>query len=295
MTRGAWWGLALVGGLLASGGVAHADPPGAERVARARARVIEQPADVEARLALVVELIRSDRSADALAELELLEALAPGRAGTRYWHARALVAARRPAEAEDALRDALEPRELALRGELRETRGDRARALEDYLTVVALAPTIEVERRAASLLERAGRADEASELLEAAVRRTGSAVLRSEAAELARRAGRYDVALAHADALLAAAPSVRWHVLRAAILYEAGREADARRALDRAASLADALVARRGTALALTERARVREARGDLEGARVDLAQAARLAPAWDVPRRLLAALGGAR
>ncbi|MEZ4337062.1 MAG: tetratricopeptide repeat protein [Sandaracinaceae bacterium] len=276
-------------------GVAHADPPRAQRVDRARARVAERPGDLESQLALAVELIRAGRPDAALAELEVLEALAPAHGGAAYWRARALSDAGRPAEAEDALAHALDARELALRGELREERGARELALEDYQAALSQEPTIEVERRAAQLRARLGRTAEAADVLELAVRRTGSAVLRAEAAELARRAGRSDAALAHVDALLAAGDAVRWRVLRAAILHEAGREAEAREALERAAALADARVERRVTAMALTERARVREARGDLPGARADLAQASRLAPSWVVPRRLLAAMGGAR
>ncbi|MCB9594744.1 MAG: tetratricopeptide repeat protein [Sandaracinaceae bacterium] len=295
MTRRVGW---IVGILVLSAGLgttAQADRTGAERVLRARERADARPGDPEARLGLVVELVESGQPGEALAELDLLDALAPTDPRAPYWRARALVATGRPDAAEDALRDALDGPSLTLRGELREERGARALALEDYLAASAVAPAIELDVRAAHLLERLSRLDEAARILDAGARRTGSAVLRVEAAELARRMGRYDVALAHLDALAAARPSVRWELLRASILRDAGREAEAVATLARARAGADRAVERRGSALAYSERAQVRLASGDRAGARLDLERAARLAPAWVVPRQLLSSLGAGR
>lgn len=279
--------------VLAYAGTAVADPPLAQRVEAARARV--QPGDRESLLHLVIELVESGLAPEALAQLDVLEAVAPGEPRAAYWRARALVSLGRREEAEDVLRDALAPRALELRGELREERGALALALEDYLAAAAQAPSIELDLRAARLHERLGRPDEALAILEAGARRSGAAVLRSEAVALARVAGDPGRALAHVDALLAAAPSARVRVLRATILRDLGREVEARAELAQARAQADAMVAARGTALALTERAWVRIAQGDREGARRDLEQAMRLAPAWLAPRQLLATVEAGR
>ena len=290
-----WTGLAVALATLSTAAVAHADGTPEERIREARELTRRSSGDLEAQLSLVIVLVEERRAEDALSELDVLDALAPRDERSAYWRARALLALSRPQEAEEALRDAESPGALELRGQLREERGERERALEDYGAARAMRPTLDLDLAAARLLERLGRIDEAVAVLDEGVRRSSSSVLRERTAQLARRSGRYPLALRHVDALIAVAPSARWRVLRAGILVDAGRGAEAEAELDRAARDADERVERRPSALTLSERARVCIARGDSDGARRDLEQAIRLAPAWPTARRLLAQVEAGR
>ncbi len=276
---------------------AAADLPSADRIAAARAELASRPADPLPHLRLLRLLVEGAAPAEALAEADSFCALHPEDTRVEEWRARALVALSRPDEAEAALdrRVAHEPLDagaLGLRAGLRAERGDYEGAALDWDAALARGPWVDAYLGRAHALARIGEVELARVGLAEGLRRTGgAAVLREEAVALARRTGAYDEALALIDTLLARhAAASRWRVLRAAVLHDAGREAEAHRELTRALADAEAQVRRRRTPLALLERGRALLALGRRDEARADLRQAALRAPALTDARRLLAA-----
>ena len=282
---------------------ARADAPTERRVAALRERLDRAPADTATRLDLADLLERAGRADEALAELDFVDALAPNDPGAAAVRARALVGVGRTGEALEVLDRLLErteglPAAHALRAELLEELGQLPDALAERDALVALAPSVQARLDHGRLLERLGRLDEAVASYERGVlAHAGASPLRMAAIDAHRRLGHPERALAHTDALIAAARvAPRWRVLRAELLDAMGRSTEARAERERALADAERMLERRRSPLALLERGRAFLALGHTEDAARDLRQSLLRAPDQREARVLLARIpGGAR
>lgn len=274
---------------------ALADEPAEERIAELRARLARAPSDADARLRLALALELSGRPAEALAELDVFDALHPDVRDDDLLRAQVLSDLRRDADAIAILDPLIDSSPTLgaywLRARVRERAGDRAGAIEDYDAALGHGDSIDVYAARGALLEREGRLDEAAAGYEAGLAAHGGAVVLREALiRVERRRGRLDRAIAHLDVIIGAARvAPRWRVERAELLAELGRASEAERERARALGDAERMLVRRASPSALVERARARIALGQHREAIADLELALRRAPQLAEARRLLA------
>ena len=263
------------------------------QAAALRARLTSSPTDLPSRLRLARVELEAGRPGEALAELAVLDAMAPGHTEDAVVRAQALLA---NDQAEAALllleeRLTLEgPIEgLRLRARLLDAQDREEEALRDLEAIVLRGPSLDDELRRGRLLERLGRLREAAlAYREGRGRHRDAAILRLAEIRTERAQGHPDRALALLEPLLGArAVAPRLRVLRGELLREAGQTQAAEEALERALRDAERMLARRPSAMALMERGRARLALGRA-GALGDLEQALGRAPGLHEARRLL-------
>lgn len=266
--------------------IAFADPPVDDELAALDARIEAAPTDVDLLLQRAELRVRASDADGALADLRLVEAMAPG--DPRLSLLRGWIhfdgGADRRAEAELERYVALtggSPFAHAMLGRLHERNDRPLRALASYDAALSLGDDLDLYLRRGRLLERLDRLDEAAAGYEAGLVATGGAVvLRVALVELETRRGRFDRALALVDQALASAGNdARWLLRRADVLEAAGRSGEARRARLRALEEAERRVAGRPAPAALMERGRALLALGRYREAARDLTQARRRAP----------------
>lgn len=264
---------------------ALADPLLEARLASLDERIAASPTDVELLLRRAELRMRAAEPDAALADVRLVEAIAPGdpRAPMlRGWihfeqgdDARAEAALERYVARTGGTSFA-----YALLGRLHERNDRLEEALESYDAALERGDDLDVYVRRGRLLESLGRLREAVDGYEAGLAATGAVVLRVALIDVETRRGRLDRALALVDEAMGRANNDgRWLLRRAAVLEAAGRGAEARR--DRLAALAEAdrRLARRPAPAALMERGRALIALGRWAEAVTDLEQALRRAP----------------
>lgn len=290
-----WLGCVLFAALSLSL-VAHADPGVDEELADIAARVVDSPGDANLRIRYADLLRRSGRQDAALAELAIVETLAPRDA--RTWIVRGrieldrnrLEAARRSAEA--ALSLAPDDADAhILRGRALARSADFAGAVSEFDEALALRDDLEVSVERGRFLVLLGRFDEAADGYRAAlIAHSGAAVLRRALVDVELMRGDHLAALAEIDAVVAHARiRTDWLLLRAEILAALGRDREAE--ADRASALEDAerLLTRRSSPSALASRADALLALGRVDEAIHDYEQALRRAPQLEAAREGLA------
>lgn len=296
----------LVAVVLAVSTVAFADPDREDELAVLNARIAQSPANVDLLLQRAELRLLEVELDEAAADLRLVEALAPSE--PRILLLRAEIDFQRGAlaEAEVSLeayvgRTGGSYRAWFLLGAVHERRDRLDAALHSYDQALAFGDDVDLYLARGRVLEATGRLDDAGRNYETGIQATGGAVvLRMELADVARRRGDVDEALAQLDPILRRARvRTRWLLLRAEILEEAGRTAEARRAREEALSDAERLLARRHSPAALAARGQALLALGRATEAERDLTQALRRAPRMTDARTALAEArrlaGGAR
>lgn len=260
-----------------------------ERIAALTRKIKQRPADARLyvlRAEVYRHLGRYDR---ALRDLAVVERLEPGNESLPCERALTLSAMgpNRKKGTEDFSRSAadclaVDPTRtdvLVARARHAEALGDVEAALHDWHAAWTLRAAPDLASGYALALERSGRVNEALEVLrDAAVRLEGATSIHRLGVELALRHGEVVDALAHADALVGAAPRVpEFHLMQARIRLKAGMPEHARRSLDAAAS-AVSPQGPRPSALRLASIVRVSFASGDDAALREAAAQLTTLA-----------------
>ena len=237
-----------------------------------------EPADAGHRMARSRVLLRLGRFAEALADLDAAERLAPHDRDVWLERGRVHLARGAPADAAVAIDRYLtgarpDRQALVVRARARAELGQVDSAVADYDRAVDLAGRLEDVLARGALLVRAGRLDQAVRGYRGAPQRLRDAVALRDAivnVEVQRR--RFDAALLEVDAALRRPDGrVRWLLVRADVLRAAGRNAVP--AYAAAASAAEALLHRRASDLVRMQRARAwlglgrrAEAIAELEG-----------------------------
>lgn len=286
--------LALTG---ASGARAH-EGVGAE-LALLDAELASRPGDPELLVARAALLRRAGRLALALTDCDRALTFAPDHRPARVERGLVLAALGRAAEGEAELTRFLDggppsTEALVARAHLREAAGRLEEARADLDAAVRLGPTPDL------VLER-GRLDEATGHLERAARGyeeglralSGAWVVRAAWIRVERRRARGDKALTLVDEALAQTPAAApLRLLRAEVLEELGRAAEAR--AERMATLAaiDADLRQRPTDLRKLTRARALAALGRRAEAQREVRAVLARSPALPEAREVAALVG---
>ena len=244
-----------------------ADQGLSERLATADRQVELAPDDVDARLRRAELRSASGRPVEALADLAEAERLAPRDPRTFLLRAdvHEQLGSLDLAEADlDRHLDLAGPsaRGHEARGRLRELRGDLPGARADYEAALLQVATPELVLARGRVAEAMGDFADAAAVYGAGAERLGGAVaLRLARVRAARARGRPDLALEEVDRLLAAsAEHPDWMELRAEVLDELGRPAEARTWRERTLARLDALLQARATPMRREARERVARA-----------------------------------
>jgi len=224
--------------------------------------------------------------ADALSDLDELEALTPGAPEIYAGRAEVFFATEQPRDAIANLDAHIELtggtlRSLWLRGQLHEQALRVGDALADYDAALERGNLVDIYLARARLLVRQGDPIRACEGLAQGIdRMAGSVLLRTELLDVCAMVGNTHCALEQVDAILSQARvQTRWLLRRADLFQSEGRRDEASRDRREALRQADRLVERRGSALSYLDRARVHLALNETELARADLDTALRLLP----------------
>lgn len=221
-----------------------------ERLDQLNKALALQPDDAALRCQLAGVYCEHGDWREALAELDRAEALAPGRNAVDLRRGDALLTGGRPAVAKAALDRFLaahpaHPDALLLRARALGALKQAEPSLADYRAALKATPRPEPDlvQEVADALAAHGHADEAMQVLAAALVRLGPVPsLALRALELETAAGRFDAALTRIDALQKTAPRPEpWMAKRAALLAKAGRVAGARAAWQALVAHLDAL------------------------------------------------------
>lgn len=183
--------------------------------------------------------LEHEDAAQALADLQKAESLAPGKLPTLWLKGQALELCGKLQEARSSfdahlLRFPDHGPGYTSRARILVKLDAQDEALADYRTALAKSPDAEPDlvQEAAVALEANGHQDEAIEVLEGGLKRLGQIPsLTLKALEFEVKAGRYDSALARVETIQKSAPrSEPWMAKRAELLEQAGRPEESRAA-----------------------------------------------------------------
>ncbi len=232
---------------------------------------------------------------NALSDLERAEELAPDKLDAAAHRGMVYVAMQRDADAERELTRFLEggpgsSDTFAARARIRVRDGRLALALADYDAALALEADVEYFLDRGRVQVQMGQLDEAASGYRVALSQVGGAVTVLQALiDVEVRRTDYAAALSLVDTAMAASPvKTTWLLRRAEVLRAAGREAEARQALDTALIEADRVLGRRATAIHLLSRARVHLAMGNKQPAQEDALLAINKSPRYGAAREFL-------
>ncbi|MCX4244944.1 tetratricopeptide repeat protein [Paraliomyxa miuraensis] len=293
-----WSRWLLLGSILvgASPALAHPGPSAALR--SLDERIAATPNDVALRLRRA-ELRRSmGHPRDALADLRVASRLDPTEREVWLEHALTLIDLGKPQAAERELTRVIEAgpphvRALAERAHLREADGRLELARHDLDAAIAVDQALDLYLARGHIDERLDHLDAAAAGYREGLAALGPAVLlRLALADVERRRGAHEQALAVLDGLLAENPSrADWVLRRADVLQDAGLSEAATAERMRALVLAHAAVQRRPTPLHRLVLAKAHLALGQRERARKQLALVLEQAPALPEARTMKAHL----
>lgn len=207
------------------------------RLAVLNEKLSRQPEDATLHFNLAELYCEHEEPLKALTELEQVKALAPGKLPVDYLTGMCLRQAGQPAEALVALNRFVTVNPDNSLARLQRARvhaalGNISDGLDDYRAALRLSLRVEPDlvQETADALAASGHSDEAVQVLDAGLVTLGpipSLTLR--ALELETATGRFDAALIRVDILQKAAPRPEpWMAKRAAVLAQAGRNAEAR-------------------------------------------------------------------
>lgn len=278
--------------------LAH-DPPN-EEIEEVTELLLAAPSDVELLQTRADLWLREGRPEEAAVDLTLARALRQNDPTTALLSAEVWRLRGRLGEAEAELDPVVERGSLEARmarARVREDAGRLSDALLDYEEAMTIRPTITVALGQGRVLRALGRQrDAAAFYARAAVELGGAVVLVTSRIETLRGLGEHEDALRALQPLLDRARAKgRWLLLRAEILRDAGRDAEARSANEEALAEAERLFARRHSIAARLERARALLAVGRGAEARVELRRVAAASPHLAADANALLRTGGAR
>lgn len=298
--------LALALSCLGAAAIASADPPVRDDLLALDLHLRDHPEDIGALIARSDLRRRSGEPDEALLDLRVAEALAPGDARIGAQRALVLHAIGRDDEALSEL-DGVAARSpapsfaaLALRARVLTSLGRLAEAADDFDAALALSDDVDLYLERGRLLERLGRLEDAARGYHEGLGALGAVSLRVAAVDLDLRMGRPERALPPIDEILRSVSArARWLLLRGRALDALGRHDEARAARESALAELDRRLARRTSPALRVERGEALLAMGRPIDALAEAARARAIAPslepAIDLELRARRLIGGAR